>query len=556
MIDPMASLVSGMATLKGANAAADTAGCDPAFAQILAALSGLEASVNGIPATDLESALCASVEAAMPGSAVLGELLAETPGQEAPEDLPALMPDKHKNDGTTSPGAGIVLALLSALASQLQPWRIDEDSGEAPEATSAEIAVLPGEMVAPPDHETASVLPSALVSSPALSAGQPGTLAGKAEPAPVLVASQAVVHGLQTATGGPAFENADGSGEKSADNLRAVTEGALPTGMEEDSEEATSEGMPAVLPGPASDGRASRSGDSEVSTAPTISLNTPAQSTQAAAQLRAGQPVLQSKYAAPDTGTPLETRTAARPVQAGSSGPARQDTIVLTGHTSEQQVHDESSSTQIPVKRPEIAVMASLGAPSGGAQPVQGERAENENGADSSALPEVSFGQASHTSRVMPEAKPEEHLRAAENRSVVDQIARNAHLFLARGRTGLSIELEPRELGKVGIHVSVGSEGLHIRLAAETNDVRGIIQASLPQLRAALESQGLSIDRFDLALGTSFSGFGSPGDPARQESDLGNARTPWNYLWEEQAGNEGGRSQELSTASSLVDLRV
>ncbi len=46
--------------------------------------------------------------------------------------------------------------------------------------------------------------------------------------------------------------------------------------------------------------------------------------------------------------------------------------------------------------------------------------------------------------------------------SVADQIARRAHLILSRGRAGLYIQLEPKELGKVRVYVELGSEGVHV----------------------------------------------------------------------------------------------
>lgn len=140
--------------------------------------------------------------------------------------------------------------------------------------------------------------------------------------------------------------------------------------------------------------------------------------------------------------------------------------------------------------------------------------------------------------------------------SVVEQIAQRAHLVLRNGRAGVDIQLEPEELGKVRVHVGFGSEGLHVRLAAEAIDTRGILQASLPQLRQALENQGLRVDRFDLALGSGASLFGTPQDDSQQQPRLRGETAQWQYAWEDSTTPESAGSTGALTPSSLVDYRI
>ncbi|MCL5960085.1 MAG: flagellar hook-length control protein FliK [Chloroflexi bacterium] len=139
--------------------------------------------------------------------------------------------------------------------------------------------------------------------------------------------------------------------------------------------------------------------------------------------------------------------------------------------------------------------------------------------------------------------------------SIADQIARRANLMLGRGRAALSLQLDPPELGKVRVHVSFSSDGLQVRLAAEANGTRDIIQASLPQLRTAFESQGLTVDRFDLAAGPGFSGFHSSADGAPRQG-LSSSQATTSYPWSEDAEVEASESPAARTQNSLVDYRI
>ncbi|MCL4533633.1 MAG: flagellar hook-length control protein FliK [Bacteroidetes bacterium] len=140
--------------------------------------------------------------------------------------------------------------------------------------------------------------------------------------------------------------------------------------------------------------------------------------------------------------------------------------------------------------------------------------------------------------------------------SVAEQIARRAHLAVGQGRAGLSIQLEPKDLGKVQVHVSIGADGLRVGLAAEASDTREIIQASLPLLRAAFESQGLVVERFDLGIGAGFAGWGSPGGSAQQRQGLGSGQPNGYYPANEETGVDGGEVYETGPRDTLVDYRI
>ena len=87
----------------------------------------------------------------------------------------------------------------------------------------------------------------------------------------------------------------------------------------------------------------------------------------------------------------------------------------------------------------------------------------------------------------------------------VQQIAHSA----AQGHARLDIQLEPAHLGK--LHVSLQTDAakqLVVHIAAEQPAAQQAIQQHLPQLRLALESQGMNPGEFSLSAGMSGDGQG------------------------------------------------
>lgn len=87
-------------------------------------------------------------------------------------------------------------------------------------------------------------------------------------------------------------------------------------------------------------------------------------------------------------------------------------------------------------------------------------------------------------------------MRAME---AVQSIAHSA----ANGTTKLELQLEPAHLGKV--HVTLQTDAakqLQMHLTVESQMTRQVIEQHMPQLRAALEQQGLNLDNFTLSTGS------------------------------------------------------
>jgi len=114
-------------------------------------------------------------------------------------------------------------------------------------------------------------------------------------------------------------------------------------------------------------------------------------------------------------------------------------------------------------------------------------------------------------------------LKALEAMRHIAQSAKN-------GATRLELQLEPAHLGK--IHVSLQTDAakqLQMHLTVEQAVTRQVIEQHLPQLRAALEQQGLSLDQFSLQTGSQQQhaaqdqGFSGRTDQQAQQNDAASA---------------------------------
>ncbi|MDX8391276.1 MAG: flagellar hook-length control protein FliK [Mariprofundaceae bacterium] len=93
-------------------------------------------------------------------------------------------------------------------------------------------------------------------------------------------------------------------------------------------------------------------------------------------------------------------------------------------------------------------------------------------------------------------ARPTHPVKALEAMQQIAQSARD-------GITRLELQLEPAHLGKV--HISLQTDAakqLQMHLTVEHGMTRQVIEQHMPQLRTALEQQGLSLDQFSLQTGS------------------------------------------------------
>lgn len=85
-----------------------------------------------------------------------------------------------------------------------------------------------------------------------------------------------------------------------------------------------------------------------------------------------------------------------------------------------------------------------------------------------------------------------------QREAVMDQVVRSARLNLARGNTRFELRLEPPSLGRMGVVLDLKDGVLSVSFSVENEAVRELLQNSMPQLRAALTAQGVSVEGLDV----------------------------------------------------------
>lgn len=83
---------------------------------------------------------------------------------------------------------------------------------------------------------------------------------------------------------------------------------------------------------------------------------------------------------------------------------------------------------------------------------------------------------------------------------VLDQVVSRLSLRSFQGGQRLSMDLQPAELGQVHLELIQEQDRIQVRLLAQSSEVQGILERSLPQLQEALQQQGLRLDSIQVGL--------------------------------------------------------
>ena len=83
---------------------------------------------------------------------------------------------------------------------------------------------------------------------------------------------------------------------------------------------------------------------------------------------------------------------------------------------------------------------------------------------------------------------------------VAGQIVDGASNMLMKDSSRIVITLEPPNLGTVNMDVSVQHDTVRVSLVADNYEVKQVLNSNLDQLKTALQSQGLNIDRLDVLI--------------------------------------------------------
>jgi len=83
---------------------------------------------------------------------------------------------------------------------------------------------------------------------------------------------------------------------------------------------------------------------------------------------------------------------------------------------------------------------------------------------------------------------------------VFDQIVHRAAVHLKDDHGEINIDLKPDFLGRVRMQITTENQQVTVRILTELPAVRDMIETGLPQLKSELQSQGLQVERLEVAV--------------------------------------------------------
>ncbi len=89
-------------------------------------------------------------------------------------------------------------------------------------------------------------------------------------------------------------------------------------------------------------------------------------------------------------------------------------------------------------------------------------------------------------------------------RLVMTQTLDKIRVLSRNGSQEIQVRLDPPELGRMQMKLAVDGSSVAARVTVESESVKQVLENGLPQLREALSSQGLRVERFDVQVGFGF----------------------------------------------------
>ncbi|MGB5984159.1 MAG: flagellar hook-length control protein FliK [Desulfobacterales bacterium] len=130
-------------------------------------------------------------------------------------------------------------------------------------------------------------------------------------------------------------------------------------------------------------------------------------------------------------------------------------------------------------------------------------------------------------------AKTSPALRA----DLIQQVVRNAALVVRNGRPEIRLDLKPESLGSIKLHVTTVNHQVQVKIVAQTQMVKEILEGSLNQLKLDLLNHKLDVERFEVTVA---------GDPDRGFAEP----KPWTGAW---AGAQRGRNPSTTGQDNSQD---
>jgi flagellar hook-length control protein FliK len=100
-----------------------------------------------------------------------------------------------------------------------------------------------------------------------------------------------------------------------------------------------------------------------------------------------------------------------------------------------------------------------------------------------------------------------------DNFQLKDQLLKQVKLLIREGKSQISFQLEPKELGRLSLKINLESGIITAQFTAANLHVKNLIEASLANLRQSLEDLGHKETRLEVGVGQHFFGEGSQRQP-------------------------------------------
>jgi len=137
--------------------------------------------------------------------------------------------------------------------------------------------------------------------------------------------------------------------------------------------------------------------------------------------------------------------------------------------------------------------------------------------------------------------------REVFQRTMIDQIVRKARINVrANGVSNMVIQIDPPNLGKVDIRISVHDNIVKAYLIADNPEVRSIIENNLDNLKNSMNNQGLKVDQINVSTQQAY----TQDRNETQGNDFGSDSNRDNQRHTSRADDAQGMEGEMTTAQA------
>ena len=112
-------------------------------------------------------------------------------------------------------------------------------------------------------------------------------------------------------------------------------------------------------------------------------------------------------------------------------------------------------------------------------------------------------------------------------REFISQVAERVRIQIRNGREMMRIQLNPENLGRMEIQAGNGKTGVSTRIAAESLEVKNLLESNLSLLRQTLQEQGIKVEKIEVFVQDGIEAFAAFGGGDRS-GNAGTARRDLN----------------------------